>query len=100
MSRKQWSHITIKHPFMFAYEEEIKETLKNPDKIIDYGLDESVRYYYKYYKHKKGKNKYLMTLVKYLNGSGFIISSYFEDKIKWKKSITPTIFIMMKREIF
>ena len=82
MPQKQWSHITRKHSFMVAYEEEIKETLMKPDKITDYSFDEDVRYYYKYYRYKKGRYKYLFVMIKYLNGTGFIISAYFEDKIK------------------
>jgi len=82
MPQRQWSHITRKHPFMVAYEEEIKETLAKPDKIADYSFDEQVKYYYKYYKHKEGPNKYLLVVVKYLNGAGFVISAYFEKRIK------------------
>ena len=60
----------------------IKETLVKPDEITDYNFDEKVRYYYKYFKHIKSKNKYLLVIVKYLNGDGFVIKSYFESRIK------------------
>ena len=82
LTRRQWHETTIKHPGMAAYLEEIKETLSKPDAIREYGIDENVRYYYKYFKHIKSKNKYLLVIVKYLNGEGFIIKSYFESRIK------------------
>ena len=78
---KTWSHITRKHPYIADYLEEIKETIQKPDKITDLSLDEDVRYYYKYYK-TKNPPKYLLTIVKYLNGAGFIISAYFTSHIK------------------
>ena len=67
---------------MANYREEIKETLIEPDSITDYSLDESVRYYYKYFKHINSRNKYLLVIVKYLNGDGFVVKSYFERRIK------------------
>lgn len=82
LTKKQWSHITRKHPQIANYQEEIINTLKNPLKITDYGFDDKVRYYYKYLKHKTSPEKYLLVIVKYLNGTGFIISSFFEKYIK------------------
>ena len=82
LTKRQWSETTVKHPSMAVYLEEIKETLVKPDTVIDYSLDEKVRYYYKSFKHIKSRNKYLLVIVKYLNGDGFVIKSYFESKIK------------------
>ena len=82
LTKRQLRETNLKHPNMAAYLEEIKETLTKPDAITAYGIDENVRYYYRYFKHIKSKNKYLLVIVKYLNGEGFVIKSYFEDKIK------------------
>ena len=82
LTKRQWWETNLKHPNMAVYLEEIKETIIKPDAITDYSLDQNVRYYYKYFKHIKSKNKYLLVIVKYLNGDGFIIKSYFERKIK------------------
>ncbi len=82
LTKRQWRETTLKHPNMSAYLEEIKETLIKPDVISDYNIDEKVRYYYKYFKQIKSRNKYLLVIVKYLNGEGFVIKSYFEGKIK------------------
>ncbi|MDP3987393.1 MAG: hypothetical protein Q8P81_04170 [Nanoarchaeota archaeon] len=82
LTPRQWRETNLKHPSMTAYLEEIKETLVNPDKITDYSLDESVRYYYKSFKNLNTRDRYLLVIVKYLNGDGFVIKSYFVRKIK------------------
>ena len=37
---------------------------------------------YKYYKERESEAKYLMVVVKYLNSHGFIITSFYTNKIK------------------
>lgn len=81
LTKKQWSHITKKHPEVESLEE-IKETIKNPDKITCPKIDQTIGFYYKYFKHKPSPYKYLLILVKYLNGESYVITSYLEDKIK------------------
>ena len=81
MTDYAWTHIMKKHPMMFKYFEEMQHTLRNPTVITTSIIDESVHYYYLYLKNKEGSNKYLFISVKYLNGEGYVISSYFEDKI-------------------
>ena len=51
LTSERWSHIRKKHPEVEDYGL-IEETLSNPDKITDYDPDESIFYYYKYYKHR------------------------------------------------
>lgn len=76
LSQERWTHITIKHPYMSNYLIEVKETIKNPHKIVSHEMG-NLFDYYSYYKHRKGKLKFLKVVVKYLNGSGFILSAYF-----------------------
>ncbi len=79
LTQKQWTHMTKKHPYIEKYLEEIKQTLKNPDKILK---NEDKGYYYKYYKYLKKPNRFILVIVKYLNNEGFIITTYLESKIK------------------
>ncbi len=55
--------------------------LLKPDKNI---LDEreGVEYFFKYFKHKKWKSKFLKVVVKYINEEGSILSTYFVRNIK------------------
>jgi len=84
LTKKQWKHILRRHLDMVNYQEEIKKTLKNPQQIADHPHDDTARYYFTYLKYKQGPNKYLLVIVKYLNGKGFVITTYFEKNIKWK----------------
>ncbi len=70
------------HPYMHKYMEEIKETLQKPDRINSYSFDKNIQYFYKGYKHIDKPNKFVLVIVKYLNGEGYIISAYLETKIK------------------
>ena len=78
LTDERWNHI-LKHQEMANQVEQIKDTLLNPDKITTVSYDSDVHFYYRYYKNRKG---YLFISVKYLNGEGFIITSFYTDKIK------------------
>ena len=78
LTSERFKHI-MKHPIMQGKLEFIKETLERPHKIIGYDEDKNVGLYFRYYKNMK---QYLFISVKYLNGKGFIITSFYTDKIR------------------
>lgn len=82
MTKWNWEHIIRRHPEISSEKEKIVETLEKPDKIISSLKDEKARFYYKYYKYRQSQNKFMMVLVKYLNGDGFTISAHFVPRIK------------------
>lgn len=85
LSKERWKHI-LKHPNMHDQLENIKEILQNPATIRYYEENENTRYYYKEFKNRDSSERYLLVSVKYLNGNGFIITSFFTNKItglKW-----------------
>ena len=80
LTKEQWLKIRKKHPEV-EHEDLIKQTLEKPTKITYHSYDETA---YKFYKHDKKRlypKKFLMVLVKYLNGDGFVITAYYIDKI-------------------
>jgi hypothetical protein len=79
LSKRQWTHIRKKHPEIESLEM-LRQGIENFDKITTNDFDPSVFYFRKYFKPKKSKNKYLCTVVKYLNGNGYIITAYFDKK--------------------
>lgn len=79
LTRRQWEHITKKHPDLSAKEEEIKKVLEKPDLILSHKFDEKMRNYYLYNKDEK---TYLMVAIKYLNGEGFVVSSFYTKHIR------------------
>jgi len=82
LSGERWLHINQEHPEVADYLEELEETIKNPAKITTHSIDENVKYYYQYFKNRESPAKYLLLIVKYLNGHGFIITAYFVKSIK------------------
>ena len=80
LTEKQWKHIKQDHPEI-ENEDVIKETLEKPTKITQ--LYRGTKYYYyKYYKNRQPPDKYLMVVVNYLNGEGFVITAFYVPKIK------------------
>lgn len=61
---------------MERYLEEIKDILKIPDKLVKQQYSKG--YYYKHYKYLKKPNRFILVIVKYLNGEGFVITAYLE----------------------
>ena len=85
LSKERWSHIVNDHPEISNRLEEIRDTLKRPLAVRTSDYDENVRFYYRYYKNINLKEKYLLVIVKYLNGNGFIITIFYINKIKGQK---------------
>ena len=78
VTSERWSHIVREHPLLFNKLEDIKDILVNPLVIKISHYDDNVRFYYKYYKSSKSN---LIVVVKYLNGKGFIITSFYTNRI-------------------
>ena len=78
LSNERWTHIQ-KHSEMSDKIEQIKETLVKPSLVIPQDYDPNVHFYFRFYKDMK---KFLFVSVKYLNGDGFIITSFYTDKAK------------------
>jgi hypothetical protein len=72
LSKERWSHI-LAHSDMANQEEAIKETLTDPLKITEYSIDKDVRYYYKYYKDRNSRAKYLRVIAKHKNSKEFLV---------------------------
>ena len=78
LSKERWNHV-LRHPEMANQIERITETLQYPTTILQFWEDPKVHFYFRYYKDKR---EYLFVSVKYLNGDGFLITSYYTDIIK------------------
>jgi hypothetical protein len=81
LRKRQWGHITEKHPDMSGKEEEIKRVLEKPDIILPHKFDENAGNYYKYDKKERA---YFFVSVRYLNGDGFIITAFYTQHIRKK----------------
>ena len=79
LSGERWKHIIVEHPSLANKIDDIKDTIVKPLIINQSKYRKNVQYYYKYYKDKK---LYLMAIVKYLNGKGFIMTSFYVKNIE------------------
>ncbi len=78
--------IQIKHPSMAGKDAQVQETLAQADEVRESKSDALIKLYYRHY-----GNLHLCVVVKHLNGDGFIVTTYFTDRIKegvtvWTKS--------------
>lgn len=76
LNRAQYAHI-MEHSNMANTIEHIKEALQKPTIVKTSANDAQVRYCYRFHKQIK---MFLMVVVKYLNGHGFVITAYFTRK--------------------
>ena len=69
--------VTIKHPSMTGKDLEVRETLVDADEVRESRSDTQVRMYYRQY-----GLAHLCVVVKHLNGTGFVVTAYFTERIK------------------
>ena len=79
LTKERWSHINKEHPEVSGYFKTFEDVLNNPTKVVNYSHDKNIQCYYKHIKERKS---YLLVIVKYLNGEGFIVTSYFVRNIQ------------------
>ena len=79
LSKERWIHIIQEHPELTNKIESIKETILNPTTIKTYSYEINIKHFYSWNKISK---KYLIVIVKYLNGNGFVITSFYTRKLK------------------
>jgi len=79
-TKSYWNKIFfVKHKELKVPKEEVIKVLKNPDEIRKSVQDPYIYLYYKNF----GK-QFLVVVVKYFNGFGFIVTIYQTSKIKRK----------------
>ena len=77
LTTERWRHIAEEHPEVAPFLQDFHDILLHPTTCSSYEYTEKVNYYYKYFKNPQ--SSYLLILVKYLNGEGFIITAYFTN---------------------
>ena len=79
LTSRQWKHILDHGDVDVEDLENVKGALTSPSSLLMQNLDENKGNYYLY---KKEKRKYLMIVVKYLNGNGFVITAFYVKNVK------------------
>lgn len=78
--------VTVEHPSMAGKDLEVRQALTGADEVRESRSDPQVRMYY-----RVSGSAHLCVVVKHLNGTGFVVTTYFTEKIKegytlWTKS--------------
>jgi hypothetical protein len=90
LTEVQKRHISFFHPEVLVNEDMLMETIAIPD-LVTRGGQPTIRVLYRYYANTPVTSKYLAVVTKLLNGEGFIVTSYFTDRIRrtsviWKRT--------------
>lgn len=78
LPNERWKHIAAEHPNIAPLIERVRETIAHPHITKTSIRDSEVRLHHK---HDKQKNAYLVVVVKYLNGDGFVVTSFYTRKV-------------------
>jgi len=78
LTKERWAHIAVKHPDLSDKVEEIKLALEKPTIILPHKYDNNKRNYHRY---QKETQDYLLVIVKYLNGEGYIATAFYASKL-------------------
>ena len=79
VTRSYWELIiTVKHPVMAGREDDVQETLRNPDEVRQSKSDPNVYLFYK----PERIGRWVCAVTKRLDGDGYLITTYPTDAIK------------------
>jgi len=90
LTEVQWLHIVFFHPEVEGEQNRIKSVLKKPEVVVE-GATSDTKVCYRMFRVTPVSRKYLAVVIKVLDGEGFIMTSYFTERIRrgkvlWKKS--------------
>ncbi len=71
-----------RRPVMIGHETKIRETVADPDVVVESRQDTSVRLYHKLYPQTPVSRKYMLVAVKVLADDAFVITAFFTDREK------------------
>ncbi|HLD87851.1 MAG TPA: PBECR2 nuclease fold domain-containing protein [Candidatus Omnitrophota bacterium] len=81
LTEERRMHI-LEHPEMKGMLKRIKETLFEPQRVIQSLSDKDANLYYRFYIGTKVGDKYLCVVVKMFNKDAFVLTAYLTDSIK------------------
>ncbi len=76
LTEERWRHINAEHPEIAADIGVLKRALRSPTTVQQRG---DIRYLYRF---RKPAQRYLLLVVKYLNGEGYVITAYRTREIQ------------------
>lgn len=91
LTDERWAHIS-EHPEMTGMRQQLEETLRSPEAVVQSLGDPEARLYYRFYQRTLVGGKYLTVVVKFSNADAFVVTTYLTDRIKkgtvlWPKGL-------------
>jgi hypothetical protein len=88
LTAERWQHV-IEHSEMRGQKHKLRQTWREPHRVLTSRLDSSVHLYYRLYERSPAGWKCLMVAVKVLRDAAFVITAFFTDELKGGKNIWP-----------
>ena len=82
LTESKYDHVCKRHPEVVDEIEKMKETLVSPQIVRRSLYDKKVWLFYRFFENTPVTEKYLMVAARILNDEGFVVTSYFTDKVK------------------
>ena len=82
LTDERQNHFVADHPEMKGQIEKLKQTLRNPEKVVRSRTDSQVELFYRHYDSTPVTRKHLCVVVKALTNYAFILTAYFTDTVK------------------
>ena len=84
LTKERHQHI-VERLEMAGQEDRVRETIALPDIVKVSRNDSKVLCYYRWYETTPVTRKYLLCIVKVLDGEGFVITAFYTDQVKGGK---------------
>ena len=81
VTEERLAHV-VEHPEMDGQEEHIKQTLLEPEVVVQSNSDPEVRLYHRSYQHSIIGEKCLCAVVKWRSDDRFLLTAHLTDKVK------------------
>lgn len=81
LSEAQWRHILFFHPEVEGEQGKLREVVEKPEIVLE-GATRDTRICYRFYPFTPVASKYLAVVIKVLDKEGFIITSYFTERVR------------------
>jgi hypothetical protein len=82
LTDERLEHIELDHPELYHQLDKIRETVVNPDLVVESRTDSEAELFYKHYSETPVGQKYLCVIVRVKCEDSFILTAYFTDTIK------------------
>lgn len=82
LTDERLNHMRAFHPELANPVRRIRETLIDPERVVQSASDTAVSLFYRFYRTSPVGPKYFAVVVKFIGDDYFVLTSYFTDKIK------------------